>query len=106
MRSEVTITPDRAFKPLLTSELKILAPSIFTDHPSSRTSKHYTYTPTVKIIEDLEQSGWFPSRAQERRAKKFDNSGFKPDKAIFRMLAFSSFIAASIIALHSNCSCF
>ena len=45
-------------KYLSKANIKSLAPSVFTEKPSSEVSKHYTHIPTERVIDDMETLGW------------------------------------------------
>ena len=43
---------------LSNSEIRQIAPSVFTDKPSSNVSQLYTHIPTSRVIEDMRTLGW------------------------------------------------
>ena len=52
------------------SELREIAPSIFTKKGSNNTSSKYTHIPTDRVIKDLELLGWNVVDAKEVKARK------------------------------------
>ena len=71
-------------KKLSNEDLRVKAPSIFTEKPSKDTSKHYTHIPTYKVIEDMRLLGWDVVDAQQVNAYKADNKGFQKHLVVFQ----------------------
>ena len=66
------------------NDLRELAPSIFTETPSSETSKHYTHIPTYKVIQDMKQLGWFPVDAKQVKTRKASTKGVGKHLVVFQ----------------------
>ena len=75
---------NKTSQPLTTKELKELAPSIFTNHPSHKVSDKYTFMPTTTIIEDLNKLGWEPYEASQRKSRTSQDSMFTKHLIRFR----------------------
>ena len=52
------------------SEIREIAPSVFTNQPSSEVSRHYTHVPTNKVINDMRALGWGVADAKEVKQRK------------------------------------
>ena len=65
-------------------ELREKAPSIFTESPSKETSKHYTYIPTYKVVQDMKQLGWNPVDAQQVATRKDHTRGVGKHLVVFQ----------------------
>lgn len=63
-------------------QIKMMAPSIFTDGKASHLSDKYIQTPTSKLVEDLIMLGWEITKAQEVKARK--GKGFQKHIVVFR----------------------
>lgn len=61
-----------------------LAPSVFTKKPSSEVSKHYTYIPTTKVINDMRTLGWDVVNVQEVKAREKNTIGVQKHLVSFR----------------------
>ena len=70
--------------PLNEKELRTLAPSIFTTEPSYKVSKKYTFLPTTRVINDLNQLGWEPYEASQRKSRTTKDSMFTKHLVRFR----------------------
>lgn len=64
------------------SEIRTMAPSVFTDRPSSNVSQHYTHIPTSRVIDDMRSLGWDVVDAKEVKARK--GQGTQKHLVIFR----------------------
>jgi hypothetical protein len=64
------------------SKIRTMAPSVFTDKPSSNVSQHYTHIPTSRVIEDMRSLGWDVVDAKEVKARK--GQGTQKHLVIFR----------------------
>jgi len=71
-------------QPLTTKELKELAPSIFTTHPSHKVSDKYSFMPTTRIVDDLSKLGWEPYEASQRKSRTSKDSMFTKHLIRFR----------------------
>ena len=65
-------------------EIREVAPSVFTTKPSSEVSKHYTYIPTTKVINDMRTLGWDVVKVQEVAARKDSTKGVQKHLVVFR----------------------
>ena len=65
-------------------DLRAKAPSIFTESPSTETSKHYTHIPTYKVVQDMKQLGWFPVDAQQVKTRKSHTKGVGKHLVVFQ----------------------
>ena len=64
------------------NELRLLAPSIFTETGAQGVSKKYSHISTNKVIQDMELLGWGVADAKEVKARK--NIGFQKHLVVFR----------------------
>ena len=71
---------NQEFKSL--SELREIAPSIFTKKGSDNTSSKYSHIPTDTVIKDLELLGWNVVDAKEVKARK--QVGYQKHLVVFR----------------------
>ena len=71
-------------KYLSKSNIKSLAPSVFSDKPSQDVSSKYTHIPTERVIDDMELLGWKPIEAKEVKARKLSTRGFQKHLLVFR----------------------
>jgi len=65
-------------------ELRVIAPSIFTQMGSKDTSDKYTHIPTDQVIKDMEVLGWKVADAKEVKARLESTVGFQKHLVIFR----------------------
>lgn len=49
-------------------DLRIIAPAIFAEQPVAEASKHYTFIPTVQLIDDFAKLGWYVVRSKQQRS--------------------------------------
>ena len=75
---------NKTSQPLTTKELKELAPSIFTTHPSHKVSDKYSFMPTTRIVDDLSKLGWEPYEASQRKSRTSKDSMFTKHLIRFR----------------------
>ena len=75
---------DKEIPVLSDLELREKAPSIFTERPSKETSKHYTYIPTYKVIQDMKHLGWNPVDAQQVQTRKDHTKGVGKHLVVFQ----------------------
>ena len=61
-----------------------LAPSVFTNHPSSDVTEKYTFISTEKVMDDMEELGWMPVEVKEVRARKKETIGYQKHLIVFR----------------------
>tara|TARA_R110000803_G_scaffold47825_3_gene99576 strand:- start:4032 stop:4799 length:768 start_codon:yes stop_codon:yes gene_type:complete len=50
-------------------EIREIAPSIFTDHPSEAVSEKYSFIPTSQVLGDLKTLGWEPVSVSQRKGR-------------------------------------
>lgn len=67
---------------LSNSEIKQIAPSVFTDKPSNNVSQHYTHIPTSRVIEDMRSLGWDVVDAKQVKARV--SQGTQKHLVVFR----------------------
>ena len=67
---------------LSNSEIRQIAPSVFTDKPSSNVSQHYTHIPTSRVIEDMRTLGWDVVDAKQVKARA--SQGTQKHLVVFR----------------------
>lgn len=65
-------------------ELRILAPSIFTETNAERVSSKYRHITTETIIDDMEKLGWGVVDAKEVKARKSYTRSFQKHLVVFR----------------------
>ena len=73
-----------AVKFLSKKQINDIAPSVFTNHPSSEVTEKYTFIPTEKVIDDMEMLGWKPVEAKEVNARTKATKGFQKHLLVFR----------------------
>jgi len=73
-----------AVKFLSKKQINDVAPSVFTNHPSSEVTEKYTFIPTEKVIDDMEMLGWKPVDAKEVNARTKATKGFQKHLLVFR----------------------
>ena len=61
-----------------------VAPSVFTNHPSSDVTEKYTFISTEKVMDDMEELGWMPVEVKEVRARKEETIGYQKHLIVFR----------------------
>jgi hypothetical protein len=64
------------------SQIKEVAPSVFTATAADHVSSAYTHIPTSQVIEDMEKLGWGVVDAKEVKARK--GVGFQKHLVVFR----------------------
>ena len=64
-------------KILANEDLLRYAPSIATNHPHHAVSNNYTFIPTIKVINTIRETGWFPVQVSEQRVRKEDHAGYQ-----------------------------
>jgi hypothetical protein len=74
----------QATKVLIKSEIKDLAPSIYTDKGSPSTSEKYAHISTDQVISDMELLGWGVVDVKEVKARKSDTVGYQKHLVVFR----------------------
>ena len=67
---------------LSNSEIKQIAPSVFTEKPARGVSQHYTHIPTSRVIEDMRTLGWDVVDAKQVKARV--SQGTQKHLVVFR----------------------
>ena len=65
-------------------QINDVAPSVFTNHPSSDVTEKYTFISTEKVIDDMEELGWMPVDAKEVKARTKNTQGVQKHMIVFR----------------------
>ena len=65
-------------------QINDVAPSVFTNRPSSEVTDKYTFISTEKVIDDMELLGWKVSDAKEVKARTKATIGFQKHLLVFR----------------------
>ena len=65
-------------------QINDVAPSVFTNRPSSEVTDKYTFISTEKVIDDMEVLGWKVSDAKEVKARTKATIGFQKHLLVFR----------------------
>ncbi|MFH2069329.1 MAG: DUF932 domain-containing protein, partial [Candidatus Omnitrophota bacterium] len=63
--------------PLTIEQLWTIAPSIFAVTPVSNVSTRYCFVPTMRVIETLGKTGWYPVSAQQTKARTSEGMIYK-----------------------------
>ena len=50
----------KTIKPLNNDELKIKAPTLFTNEPHFEVSEKYHFIPSIDVIEEIRANNWYP----------------------------------------------
>lgn len=69
-------------KSLTLEQIKLAAPSAFTNQGAPGTSKRYVHIPTHQVIEDMAKMNWYVSDAKEIRARR--RVGYQKHMIVFR----------------------
>tara|TARA_R110001592_G_scaffold6133_4_gene33260 strand:+ start:8508 stop:9284 length:777 start_codon:yes stop_codon:yes gene_type:complete len=56
-------------EPLSEKEMMDIAPSIFTTESCTKVSEKYSFIPTIRVVEDLKNSGWLPYDVSQAKSK-------------------------------------
>ena len=100
-------------QPLTYDEIKRDAPSVFTEEPSNKVSKKYTFIPTLQMVEDMSRQGWLPYKAEQRKSKadmlhtkhmlRFRNDGIaKINEVIPEIVMTNSHDCRNAFSLHAG----
>ena len=65
-------------------QINDVAPSVFTQSPSSDVTEKYTFISTEKVIDDMEELGWMPVDAKEVKARTKNTQGVQKHMIVFR----------------------
>ena len=71
-------------KILSKKQINDVAPSVFTQSPSSDVTEKYTFISTEKVIDDMEELGWMPVDAKEVKARTKSTQGVQKHMIVFR----------------------
>ena len=63
-------------------QIKVAAPSVFTETKAAHLTDKYIQTPTIRVVEDLMNLGWEVTKVQEVRSRKY--KGFQKHLLVFR----------------------
>jgi hypothetical protein len=63
-------------------QIKVIAPSVFTEAKASHLTDKYIQTPTIRVVEDLVNLGWEVTKVQEVKSRKY--AGFQKHLLMFR----------------------
>lgn len=64
-------------KPLDNQMLRELAPSLFTKEPHHKVSDKYHFIPTIDIVEQLRNKGWYPVSVAQSNVRDIDREDFQ-----------------------------
>jgi hypothetical protein len=64
------------------SQIRQIAPSVYTENAAHGTSEKYTHIPTHRVVNDMELLGWDVIDAKEIKARR--NVGFQKHLLVFR----------------------
>ncbi len=67
----------KVIKPLSNDELKDKAPSLFTQQPHSEVSDKYHFIPTIDVVEQIREYGWYPVSVDEAKVRDEDKNGYQ-----------------------------
>jgi hypothetical protein len=67
-------------------DIRIGAPSAYSDRPHDQVSDRYTFVPTSELIAKLRETGWSPVAAAEQRVMVDNRRGFQKHLLRFRRL--------------------
>ncbi|WP_375724122.1 DUF945 domain-containing protein [Arcobacter sp. KX21116] len=73
-------------KPLNNEQLKVLAPSIFSETPIEGVSSRYAFVPTHSVLDTFKEAGYYPILASESKVRDNDNQGYQKHIIQFRSL--------------------
>lgn len=72
--------------PLSNEEINRVAPAVFANHASVKTSDRYKFIPTIQVVDILRNQGWSPVQAFESRVRNEDRQGFQKHSVRFAKL--------------------
>lgn len=61
-----------------------MAPAALQESPADVVSDKYSFIPTVQVVNDLRNQGWYPVRAQQAAVRNTDREGFQKHLITFR----------------------
>jgi hypothetical protein len=71
-------------KPLTNDELKIKAPTLFTNEPHFEVSDKYHFIPTIDVIEEIRGNNWYPVNVAVANVRDEEKEGFQQHCVRFR----------------------
>lgn len=71
-------------KPLSNEELKIQAPTLFTQEPHFDVSEKYHFIPTIDVIEEIKSHNWHPVSVSEAGVRDIQKEGYQQHCVRFR----------------------
>lgn len=71
-------------KPLTNEQLKLKAPTLFTNEPHSEVSKKYHFIPTIDVIEEIRFHNWYPVSVSVANVRDEEKEGFQQHCVRFR----------------------
>jgi hypothetical protein len=77
----------KLIKPLNNDELKLQAPSLFTEQPYHDVSDKYNFISTIEIIENLREKSWFPVSVSQSGVREVEKDGFQQHYVRFQNFA-------------------
>ena len=83
----------KLIKPLNNTELREIAPSLFTEQPHHEVSDKYHFIPTIEVVEQLRDLNWYPVSVSEAGVRDIDKDGFQQHYVRFQ--SFSDLIKPS-----------
>ena len=79
--------------PLSNDQINSVAPSVFANHASEKTSDRYTFVPTIQVVDILRNQGWSPVQAFQSRVRNEIREGFQKHSIRFAKLDDTALIA-------------
>jgi hypothetical protein len=67
----------KLIKPLNNKELRTLCPSLFTQQAHHEVSEKYHFIPTIEVIEQIKEYGWYPVSVSEAGVRDLDKDGYQ-----------------------------
>ena len=71
-------------KPLTNEQLKLKAPTLFTQEPHSEVSEKYHFIPTIAVIEEIRFHNWYPVSVAVANVRDEEKEGFQQHCVRFR----------------------
>ena len=73
-------------KPLNNNELKLKAPTLFTQQAHTETSDKYHFIKTIDVIEEIRANNWYPVSVSEASVRDLSKEGYQQHCLRFRHL--------------------
>ena len=74
----------KTIKPLNNEELRIKAPTLFTQEPHFDVSEKYHFIPTIDVIEEIRANNWYPVNVNVANVRDEEKEGFQQHCVRFR----------------------